>query len=112
MIVIEREELLTDLVFRRIFHSIQKNHKIPEYTFKILQENKDVSGFCEQSRFFAILKDVSPIYISYECSTRIDDQSIIATIDRINFYEDHLEYEVDRMKGMHSTDHNNFAERN
>lgn len=112
MTTIEREELLSDLDFKELFHAVGAKHQVPEYVIKILLKNRQIKDYCVSERIFAILKNSSPMYISYEVSNWIKNNHILTNIDRINFYDDQLEYDLDRMKGLHSTNHNSFPERN
>lgn len=112
MTTIEREELLSDLDFKALHNAVASKHQVPEYVIKILYQNRKVKDYCVSERVFAILRNSSPMYISYEVSSWIENRLIITYIDRINFYDDQIEYELDRMKGLHSTNHNSFPRRN
>ncbi|HDZ27069.1 hypothetical protein LCGC14_0500930 [marine sediment metagenome] len=110
MIEVSREEFLKDKVYKQIFELILKNHKPPDHTKRILGENINVKDFCQTSRHYIELSDPSkPIYCYYDATNWVQwhkeghKYRIVTQIDAIGFYDDFLEYEVARQKGINST---------
>jgi len=109
MIVIEREEIKKDPVFRKLHEHIKENHQVAPHTRKVLLEHKHVKDFCEEARFYVQLGGedraaVRPIYFHYDISSwyKHPDQ-VVMRVESIGLYEDFLEYETARLKGIHST---------
>jgi hypothetical protein len=112
MITIEREEFKSDIQFRRVFESIKRSHKIPQHTIDVFKQNPGVKDLCEESLFYVQMGNVKPIYLSYKASHWLKDERVIMRVEHITFYDDAMEYQIERSKGIHSQDPGNFPERN
>jgi len=101
-----REFFKTDKVFKKLFEMIKSNHKVANHTIKVLLKNKHVKDFCEEARHYVELElgGDTPFYIHYDVSSWYDrSKSAIVKIESIGVYNDYLEFEKARLKGLHST---------
>ena len=105
MIEITRKEFKKDPVFRKVYRLIKANHKVAKHTMKVLIENRKVKDFCEEARHFAILQGGNPLYVHYDVSSwyQAKDRAMVK-IESIGFYDNFIEYEIARARGLHSTD--------
>lgn len=92
-----------DEVIGKIYKIIKKNHKVAEHTKKVLMDNADIKDFCEEARHFIILGESKPLHIHYDVASWYQDGAALIKIESIGVYDDFLEYEVARLKGIHST---------
>lgn len=100
----DRQFFKTDKVFKKLFEMIKSNHKVADHTVKVLLKNKHVKDFCEEARHFTVLAGDNPIYIHYDVASWYDkSKSAIVKIESIGVYDDYLEFEKARLKGLHST---------
>ena len=103
-----REEITQDQMLKQLGSIITKNHQIPEHTRKNLLENKHIKDFCEESRHFALLKKSGgkDLHIHYDVSSWFfPPNGVTIQLQTIGIYEDFLEYEIARQKGLNSTPH-------
>lgn len=101
--VIERAEIKEHEELLVLKSFLLSTHYIPEHTRKILEENKHrEKNFCEESRHFAV---TGPLYLYYDITTWYDYQEnkYSLRLERIGLYDDFMEYNIDRLKGIHST---------
>lgn len=104
MEIIDRDELKADPTLKKLYEVIKSKHVVPDFTIKTLMENRHVKDFCEESKFFVVLGDDNdPIFMHYDVANWYKDKSVLVKIERIGIYKDFLEYDVARMKGIHST---------
>ena len=98
-----RELIENDPVFSKLFKIIKANHKIADHTKKILFKNRNVKNFCEEARHFSKLDGSKPIYIHYDVASWYKHPKVLVSIESIGVYDNFIEYEVARLKGVHST---------
>ena len=90
-------------VMGKLHQHLVKIHKVAPHTEKVLIENRHVEDFCEESRHFVILDGTPQIYLHYDVATWFKKPNgVQAVIDSIGVYDDFMEYETARMKGLHS----------
>lgn len=80
---------------------IKKKHKVAPHTEKVLLDNAHVKNFCEESRHFVIIG--GDLHVHYDVTTWYENESFLVCVDAVAFYDDLMEYEVERLKGVHST---------
>ena len=103
MISLKREEFKADPVYFQLFQQLMKNHKVANHTEKVLLENQHVKDFCEEAEHFLIMDSTDPIYISYVVSSWFKAPlGVQLRFDEIIIYDDFMEYERARNKGLHS----------
>ena len=105
MIIVPRKEFKHDPVYKQLHKLIAKNHVPAEHTKRVLIQNKDTKDFCEEATHFAVLPGKnSQIYIHYETwSWFKPPDGVRVSIRNIGIYKDQAEYEIARLKGLHST---------
>lgn len=100
----DRKYLKNDEVLNQLFEFVKKTHKVANHTQKTLYENRHTKDFCEEARHFMDLRGEKPIYIHYDVSSWYQHPDGAAIrIDSIGVYDDFMEYEIARLKGIHST---------
>jgi hypothetical protein len=108
-----REFFKNDEVMGTLFQLIKNNHKIASHTVKVLSDNRHIKDFCEESRHFMFLPGEKPLYIHYDVSSWYQEpEGAAIKIESIGVYDDYLEYEVARLKGVHSTSESEGANLN
>lgn len=100
--IIHREGIKQDAELSFLKRHILANHKTASFTEKILLENKHIKNFCDETRHFVI---IGPLHIHYDAYTWLIDCKYNIRIERIGLYDDFLEYNTARLKGIHSTPH-------
>lgn len=100
----KREFFKNDPVLKKLFEVVKKNHKVAKHTEKVLFDNKHIKYFCEEARHFVFMDGEKPLYIHYDVASWWHEVgATIVKIESIGVYDDYLEYEVTRLKGIHST---------
>lgn len=98
-----REILKTDEVMSKLFEVIKSNHRVAKHTQETLFQNRFTENFCEEARHFCMLGGKNPIYLHYDVSSwyKASYQASIR-IESIGIYDSFMEYEIARMKELHS----------
>lgn len=104
MIEIDRETFKTDPVFQVIYQLVKENHQVASHTKKNLYENRHIKDFCEEARHYIMIpgRDQT-FYIHYDVASWYHPKGAQIKIEKIVFYDDFIEYEAARIKGLHST---------
>lgn len=103
MIEFSREILKTDPIMNKLFESVKRNHKVADHTERVLIKNKHVKDFCEQARHFLVIAGVPEMYIHYDVASWFKaPMGVVVKIESIGVYDDFMEYETARMRGLHS----------
>lgn len=98
-----RDFFKKDQVLNKLYVIIKQNHKVAEHTHKTLFENRFTKDFCEEARHFSELPGKNPIYIHYDvASWWKEPNGVQVKIESIGVYDDFMEYETSRMRGLHS----------
>lgn len=105
---IDRKEFMEEPVFKMLFELIKSKHKTAFHTEKVLKENEETPDFCEISNHFALLPP--DLFISYEVSSWLKNDRVLARIDSITIYDNEAEYLIERANGM--KDLTGFVEKN
>ncbi len=92
-----------DPVLNVLYSHIKSNHKVARHTERVLSDNKHIKDFCEEARHFVEMPGSKSLYIHYDVSSWYQNGSAIVRIDNIGVYEDFLEYDIARLKQLHST---------
>jgi hypothetical protein len=101
----KREFFKNDAVFGKLFELIKKNHKVANHTEKVLIENRHIKDFCEEARHFVEMPGNKPLYIHYDTASWFKEpMGVQVKIESIGVYDDFLEYNTARMKGLHGSD--------
>lgn len=100
MTTFEREEILKDKMLKKLLDILVEKHKPARHTLKFLKENAQIENLCQSSRNFVSLGD--DLFVHYDLITWLKKGRLQARIDRIGVYDDHLEYDIARLKGLHS----------
>ena len=105
MITITRKEFKKDPVWNKLYQVIKRMHKPAEHTKRVLIQNKDTKDFCEEAMHFAVLPaNGQDIFIHYETWSWFKaPDGVRVSIRNIGMYEDQAEYEIARLRGLHST---------
>lgn len=100
----DREFLKNDQVLGKLFEAVKRGHVVASHTQKVLIKNKHVKDFCEEARHFVQIGDEDPMYIHYDVSSWFKKpMGVSVKIESIGVYDNFIEYEVARLKGIHST---------
>lgn len=100
----DRTFLKEDEVMNQLFELLKRNHKVARHTEKVLIENRHIKDFCEEARHFVLLPSENPIYLHYDVSSWFKKPSgVQVKIESVGIYDDFMEYEVARLKGLHGT---------
>lgn len=100
----KRDFFKNDPVFYKLYEMIKRNHKPANHTERILLENKHVKDFCEEARHYVEMPGNQPLFIHYDVASWFKEpMGVQVRIEAIGVYDDRLEYEVARLKGLHST---------
>ena len=90
-------------VMGKLFDKVKGVHKPADHTEKVLYENRHTKDFCEMARHFLIMKGKPDLFLHYDVSSWYKHpRQILIRIDAIGVYDDFMEYETARMKGLHS----------
>lgn len=86
---------------------ITQDQMLKQLARKNLLENKGIKDFCEESRHFALLKKKGgkDLHIHYDVSSWYLPNGVTVKLQTIGIYENYLEYEIARQKGLNSTPH-------
>ena len=99
-----RDFFKNDPVFHRLYDVIKRSHKVADHTQRVLFKNRHVKDFCEEARHFVILPGINDIYVHYDVSSLWKDPAgVQVRIESIGVYDDFLEYETARLRGLHSS---------
>lgn len=99
-----RDFFKSDPVFRQLFERIKATHKVAKHTVKTLYKNRHIKDFCEEARHFVMLSGANPIYIHYDVASWWKEPGgAQVRIESIGVYNDFMEYDIARLKGLHST---------
>lgn len=99
----DREFFKNDPVLGKLFEAIKKNHKVAKHTEKVLYKNRHTKDFCEEARHFVELSGKMPLYIHYDvASWWREPNGVVVKIESIGVYDDFMEYDIARLKGLHS----------
>lgn len=99
----KREFFKTDPVFSQLFERLKEIHKVANHTEKNLIENRHIKDFCEEARHFVVLGDKNPVFIHYDVASWFKEPNgVRVTFNSIGVYDNFLEYETARMRGLHS----------
>jgi hypothetical protein len=100
----KRDFFKHDPVMYKLYMIIKANHKVAEHTRRTLLKNKHIKDFCEQARHFVMMPGDPPLYIHYDVASWYNsDHGAAVKIESIGVYDDFMEYERARLKGIHST---------
>jgi len=99
-----KREWFKDEVIGKLFEAIKKQHKVADHTTRVLYENRNIKDFCEQARHFVVLGgNTKPLYIHYDVASWFHNlNGALVSIESIGVYDDFMEYETARMRGLHS----------
>ncbi|AEL24041.1 hypothetical protein [Cyclobacterium marinum] len=99
-----REQIKQDPdVLGKLHQRILKIHEVANHTKKVLLENKEVNDFCEKARHFATLRGGSTLYVHYDITSWLDSTSSVKVkVDYIVVYDNFMEFETAKNKGLHS----------
>jgi hypothetical protein len=99
----DREFFKTDPVFHKLYMIIKEHHKVAKHTEKTLYEGRHIPDFCEEARHFTELPGLKPIYIHYDVASWWKEPAgVQVRIESIGVYDNFMEYETARMRGLHS----------
>lgn len=99
-----REFFKNDPVFGKLFEAVKRGHKVASHTERTLIKNRHVKDFCEEARHFVMLDGEKPLYIHYDVASWFKEPNgVQVKIESIGVYDDFIEYETARLKGIHST---------
>ncbi len=112
MITIERDEFKKTKEFNLIFQTVKRAHQVPAHTEKILRENAHIEGFTEVSKHFADIGIKPKLYISYVTNSQIEGNHVYVRFESITFYDNEIEFMLEKAKALHSDKVGNFVERN
>lgn len=101
MTIIEREQLKEDEVYSRLKDVIKSKHVIADHTRKALIENEGVKDFCAIARHFVLMEGKQPLFIHYDTHNWIEKGRVLTRIDSVGIYDDFMEYEGARVRGLH-----------
>lgn len=105
MIEISREEIKADEAYVQLLGIILQNHRVATHTENILFKNKHVKDFCECSRHFIVMNIETPLFIHYDVNSWfMRPNGIQLRIESIGIYDDFMEYESARLKGIHGSE--------
>lgn len=107
-----RDFFKTDPVLRKLYEVVKKNHKVAEHTEKTLYENKHIKDFCEEARHYVMCTGPKPLYIHYDVASWYHPSGALVKIESIGVYDDFLEYETARMKGLHGAENSDIPKSN
>ena len=99
----DREFFKTDPVFSKLHSILKEHHKVADHTQRTLYENRFTKDFCEEARHFTILPGRNQIFLHYDvASWWLEPDGIVVKIESIGVYDNFMEYETARMRGLHS----------
>ena len=99
-----REVFKNDPFIRKLFEVIKKNHKVASHTERLLIKNIHVKDFCEEAMHFAEKSGDKPLYIHYDVSSWFKHpMGVHVKIESIVIYDDFIEYNTARIKGLHGS---------
>lgn len=105
MIEVKRETFKSDPIYKQVYESIKHSHKVADHTQRILFQNRHTKNFCEQARHYVILGGENPIYVHYDVASWWKEPAgCIVCIDSIGFYDNFIEFEVARLRGLHEAE--------
>lgn len=99
----KRDFFRVDPVLSKLYEFIKQNHRVADHTQRVLFENRTVKDFCQEARHFVVLSGNKALYIHYDVSSWWKDPAgVHLRIDSIGVYDDFIEYETARLRGLHS----------
>lgn len=105
MIELFREEIKADEVYNQLLAAILSNHKVTNHTENVLLKNKHIKDFCECSRHFIMINSDKPLFIHYDVNSWFKHPNgVQLRIESIGIYDDFMEYESARLKGLHGSE--------
>ena len=103
MVEFDRNMLKNDPVMNQLFEIVKKNHKVAEHTKRVLLKNKHIKDFCEEARHYSEMPGKKPIYLHYDVASWFKEpMGVQIKIESIGIYDDFMEYNTARMRGLHS----------
>jgi hypothetical protein len=103
MIEIPRAVFKNDSVYGKIYEILKRNHVVAKHTRDVLYKNRHIKDFCEEATHFAEIPTEPTLYVHYDVASGWQEpMGVKVVIDRIVIYDNFLEYETARMKGLHS----------
>jgi hypothetical protein len=116
MIELKRGDFESEPQITQIVTLIATKHIVAPHTRRTLLENQGTLDFCEMSRHYATLKSKSGknLFIHYDVTSQYKKPRVLIVIDAIGIYQDFLEYNLARLKGLNSQvlNHTSSAENN
>lgn len=98
-----RDFFKSDPVFFKLFTLLKEMHKVADHTEKTLFDNRHIKDFCEEARHFVMMPGKTILYIHYDVASWWKEPAGVSVIiESIGVYDDFMEYETARMKGLHS----------
>lgn len=92
-----------DPVMGKLFEIIKSKHIVADHTERVLLKNKHIKDFCEEARHFVMMEGKPTLYIHYDTASWFKEpMGVQVKIESIGVYDDFMEYETARMKGLHS----------
>lgn len=99
----KRDFFKNDPVLGKLYELIKKRHIVADHTEKTLIANRHIKDFCEEARHFVFMDGKPPLLIHYDVASWFKKpMGVQVTIESIGVYDDFMEYETARMKGLHS----------
>lgn len=99
----KRDFFKNDPVFYKLYEVIKRNHKVAKHTERVLLKNKHVKDFCEEARHFVEIPGEPPLFIHYDTASWFKKPNgVQVKIESIGVYDDFMEYDIARLKGLHS----------
>ncbi len=100
-----REFFKNDVVFFKLWTLLKSKHRVPKHEIETHEQNKYTKDFCVMSRNFFVLPEdekAKAIYLHYDTASWLKENGILVVIEKIGVYDNYVEYQVERMKGLHS----------
>jgi|SRR6478609_5467476 len=99
----KREFFKHDPIFYKLWKILKRNHKVADHTEKTLYKNRHIKDFCEEARHFVTMPGGKEIYLHYDVASWFKEpMGVQVRIESIGIYDDFMEYETARMRGLHS----------
>jgi len=97
----KKEDWAKDEVMGKLWSIIRANHKVADHDKKTLRKKRNVKDLCVRSEYFVFMGN--NLYISYQTSAWLKTKVEIAVrIDTVTVYDNFMEYETARNRGLHS----------
>ena len=99
----KRELFKQDPVLFKLWEILKRNHLVADHTRQTLYKNRHIKDFCEEARHFMLMPGKPEIYLHYDVASWYHPEGgAFVKIESIGIYDDFMEYETARMKGLHS----------